>query len=274
MLSVGYAAFPNPPRHIMKRMFQRAGLLLSFVAALPMMAADLAPIGTLRATFLEDNPVQGRVDAATGAITGPVADLVKELARRLNVPYIIMPAPNARAVMDNLKAHKADIGFLAYDAARATEVDYTRSYALMHSSYLVRADSPIQASADADRAGMRVGAVKGQSQQTYLSGNLKAAKVIIYEATPPQAELEKLLLNGEIDAFGANRQRMVEAAAAAPKLRVLADDFLAAGQAIVMEKGDPARIQELNRFLDDVRSSGFVKASLEHAKLAGVDPAP
>jgi polar amino acid transport system substrate-binding protein len=258
----------------MTRMRQRAGLLLSFVAALPLMAADLAPTGTLRATFLQDNAVQGRVDPATGAITGPVADLVKELARRLNVPYTILPAPNARTVMDNLKANKADIGFLAYDAGRANEVDYTHSYLLMHSSYLVRADSPIKTSSDADRAGMRVGAVKGQSQQTFLSGNLKAAKVIVFGDTPPQAELEKLLVNGEIDAFGANRQRMVEAAALAPKLRVLADDFLVAGQAIVVEKGDPSRIADLNRFLDDVRTSGFVKASLERAKLSGVDPAP
>lgn len=255
-------------------MFERTGLLLSMVVALPMMAADLAPTGTLRATFLQDNPVQGKVDPATGAITGPVADLVKELARRLNVPYTILPAPNARAVMDNLKAHKADIGFLAYDAERATEVDFSRSYALMHSSYLVRADSKVKTSAEADRAGTRVGAVQGQSQQIYLSSNLKAAKVTIFETTPPQAELERLLLNGEIDAFGANRQRMVEAAALAPKLRVLPDDFLVAGQAVVVEKGDPSRIEELNRFLDDVRSSGFVKASLERAKLSGVDAAP
>jgi polar amino acid transport system substrate-binding protein len=239
-----------------------------------MMAADLAPTGTLRATFLGDNPVQGKVDAATGAITGPVAELVKELARRLNVPYTILPAPNARAVIDTLKAHKADIGFLAYDAERAVEVDFSRSYALMHSSYLVRADSKVKTSADADRQGMRVGAVKGQSQQTYLSGNLKAATVKVFETTPPQAELERLLLNGEIDAFGANRQRMVEAAALAPKLRVLPDDFMVAGQAIVVEKGNPARLEELNRFLGDVRSSGFVKTSLERANLSGVDTAP
>lgn len=254
-------------------MFQPT-VLLALLAALPLMAADLAPIGTLRATFLQDNPVQGKVDPVTGAVTGPVADLVKELARRLNVPYTILPAPSARAVMDNLKAHKADIGFLAYDAERATEVDFSRSYALMHSSYLVRADSKIQTSADADRAGVRVGAVKGQSQQFYISSNLKNAKVTVFDATPPQAELEKLILTGEIDAFGANRQRMVEAAAREPKLRVLPDDFLVAGQAIVVEKGDAARIGELNRFLDDVRASGFVKASLERAKLAGVDAAP
>src|SRR5947209_21431 len=87
-------------------------LFLAFSADPTLIAADLAPTGTLRATFLGSNPVQGKVDRQTGAITGPVADLVKELARRLNVPYTLIPAPDARGVMDNLNAHKADIGFL------------------------------------------------------------------------------------------------------------------------------------------------------------------
>jgi polar amino acid transport system substrate-binding protein len=255
-------------------MFRRAGLFLSLAAALPLLAADLAPTGTLRATFLEDNPVQGRVDPATGAVTGPVADLVKELARRLNVPYLILPAPNPRGVMDNVKSHKADIGFLAYDAERAAEVDYSPSYALMLSSYLVRADSGIKRSADVDRSGVRVGAVRGQSQQLYVSSNLKNAKVRVFERTPSLEEVQKLLLGDEVDAFAANRQRMLDAAARTPKLRVLPDDFLVVGQAIVVEKGNAARLAELNRFLYDMRKSGFVKASLDRAKLAGVDAAP
>ena len=42
-------------------------------------ASRLAPTGTLRAAFLGTNPVQGRVNPSTGAVTGPVADLVREL---------------------------------------------------------------------------------------------------------------------------------------------------------------------------------------------------
>jgi len=249
-----------------------------FVAAclvtLPAMAADLAPTGTLRATFLGNNPVQGRVDAATGAITGPVADLVKELARRLNVPYVIIPAPDARGVMDRLKAHTADIGFLAYDLERAAEVDYSEGYALMYNGYVVRADSEIRKSADADRAGLRIGAVKGQTQELYLSANLKNGRVQAFPTKPAAADLEKLLLSGAIDAYAANRQDVEQAAAQSPTLRVLPDNFLAVEQAIVIDKGDRSRLEPINRFLDDVRASGFVKASLERAKIAGVGVAP
>ena len=86
-------------------------LLTSALAQSP--SAILAPTGTLRAAFLGGNPVQGRVDPQTGAASGPVPDLVKELARKLGVPYKIIPAPGAAAVIDAVKSHTADIGFLA-----------------------------------------------------------------------------------------------------------------------------------------------------------------
>src|SRR6185503_1156486 len=52
------------------------GVALLFVLALPA-AAQLAPTGTLRATFIGNNPAQGRV-GANGATTGPCPDLVRE----------------------------------------------------------------------------------------------------------------------------------------------------------------------------------------------------
>jgi polar amino acid transport system substrate-binding protein len=240
----------------------------------PLMAADLAPTGTLRAAFLRTNPVQGRIDPQTKSVTGPIADLVQELARRLGIPYAIIPAADAREVIDLLNAHSADIGFLAYDAPRAAEVDFSRPYALMQNSYIVRADSPIRKSADADQAGLRIGAAQGQSQAVYLKENLKKAQVNILPAMPTPEELQKMLVAGDLDAFGANRQRVVEVAAAHPNLRVLADNFSAAEQSIVITKGDRARRDVINRFIEDACASGLVKTSIDRAKLIGVDVAP
>jgi polar amino acid transport system substrate-binding protein len=245
--------------------------LLAGLISLPILAADLAPTGTLRAVFLGSNPVQGRVDPQTGAVTGPVADLVKELAHRLGIPYVVIPAPDARHVIDTLKARAADIGFLAFDATRAEEVDFSEPYAVMYNTYLVRADSPIHKANDADAKGVRVGTVKGQTQQIYLSDHLKNAEVRILTTMPQLDELERMMLSGEIDAFGANRQRMEEAASLHPKLRVLADNFSAAEQAIVVRKEDRSSLDELNRYIQDLLASGFVKDSLTRAKLTGVE---
>ena len=243
-----------------------------YFAALTLQGADLAPTGTLRAAFLGLNPVQAKVDPSTGAVTGPVADLVKELAGRLNIPYKFLPEPDARHVIDALKSHDADIGFLANDPARAAEVDFSEPYLLMFNAYVVRADSAIKKTADADQTGMRVAAVRGQTQQLFLSGSLKHAAVKIFDAMPPQAELETLLASHEIDAFGLNRQRAEQAAEASPRLRALTDNFLTVEQDVIVEKdsNSNAKLAELNRFLMDVRSSGFVRESIQRAKIAGV----
>lgn len=107
---------------------QLPSVLFALVLALQLLGADLAPTGTLRATFIGDNPVQGRVDAQTGVASGPAPDLVRELARRLGVPHEITPLPSARTVLDSVRTGRADIGFLAYQAARAELVDYSDPY--------------------------------------------------------------------------------------------------------------------------------------------------
>jgi polar amino acid transport system substrate-binding protein len=250
-------------------------VLLTCCAAVSLTAADLAPTGTLRAAFLGANPVQGHVDAQTGAITGPVADIVKEMARKMGVPFAIIPASGAAGVIGLIKSGKADIGFLAYDHARSKEVDFAGPYALMYNTYVVAADSPIRKASDADRAGVKIGAVRGQTQEAFLSANIKSAQVKIYESQPLQPELERLLVSGDLQAFAANRQRMEDAAAKSSKLRALSDNFLVVVQEIVIDKGgDPAKLAEIDRLIDEMRASGFIKASLDRAKISGVDVAP
>jgi polar amino acid transport system substrate-binding protein len=244
------------------------------IAATVAAAADLTPTGTLRAAFLGGNPVHGHKDAQTGVYSGMVPDLVKEWARRLGIPYALIPAANGRAVIDALNNHTADIGFLAYDAERGAEADFSDPYVLMRNAYLVAADSPFKGSADIDRAGVKVGATKGQSQQYFLSENLKNAKVVVMQVTPPEAELNRMLVAGEIDAVGENRDRAEAAAAASPKVRALPDNFLSVGQSIIVEKGDKAKLEMANKFLDEVRRNGFMKASLDRSNVRGTDVAP
>jgi polar amino acid transport system substrate-binding protein len=235
--------------------------------------ATLVPTGTLRAAFLGDNPVLGRVDAKTGAVTGPVADLVKELARRLGVPYKLIPAAGARDVISRLQAHTADLGFMAYNASRANDVDFSAPWLLMPNSYIVRADSPIHTVADADRPGVNITAVKNDTQDVYLSAHLKNNHVNTVPAMPPLDELASLLLTGKIDAFAANRQRLMEAAARFPKLRVLSDNYFVAGQAVALAKGNPSRLGALNKLLGEVLATDFVKDSIDRAGLQGVEAA-
>jgi len=245
-----------------------AGLLIAAVAP-----PDLAPTGTLRAVFLATNPVQGRVNAASGAVSGPVADLTAELARRLGVPHVITPVADPAAVIDAIKSGKADIGFLAYEAARATQVEFSEPYLLAGSAYAVRADSPIKTSVDVDRRGVTIGAVKGVSQQIYVSEHVKNARIELLPVQPSNDALAKMLLDGRLDAFAANRGRMEELVQNARGLRVLDDNFMVVAQAIVVDKANAARMTELNRFVLDVRRSGFVQRSIDRSGVAGIQVA-
>jgi len=237
------------------------------------MAGTLAPTGTLRAAFLGDNPALGRVDAQSGTVTGPVADFVKELARRLGVAYTLYPASGTLEIIGRLNAQTADLGFFAYNARRATEVDFSPAWLLMPNSYIVRADSAIQKVADADRAGVHIAAVKNDTQDVYLSANLKNTRVDAIAAMPAPEGVEKMLTEGKLDAFAANRQRLFEFAARYPNLRVVGDDYFVAGQAIAVVKGDAARLEALNKLLDEVLATSVVKDSIERAGLHGVNAA-
>jgi polar amino acid transport system substrate-binding protein len=237
-------------------------------------ASELAPTGTLRATFLTGNPVQATIDTSSGAISGPAADIVKELARRAGVPYTLTPSNGVKELIERLNAHTADIGFLAWEADRARLVDFSGPYLLMGTTYLLPAASPIRAAADADRPGVKIGAVDGNSPTIYLQQHLKNAKVIVWPAAPPYEEILKMFASGQVDAYAGNRARLVEAAEHYNGLRVAQDNFTMLEQNMVVRKGEAARLRIVNDFLDDARASTFLRDSLIQAKLAGVEAPP
>lgn len=246
-------------------------LLYLALACLPGAAADLAPTGTLRATFLSGNPVQGSVDPTTGMVSGPVADLVKELARRAGVPYTITPSHGSKDLIEHLNNHTFDIGLLAYEAARARQVDYSGPYLLMGSTYLVASSSPIQTAADADRPGVKIGAVEGNAPTIYLQQHLKNAQVIPWKAAPPYEEILRMFASGAVDAYAGNRTRLTEAAARYPGLRVAQDNFTVLEQNLVVAKGDVVKLKIIDNFLNEARSTTFLKDMLVRAKLVGVE---
>jgi polar amino acid transport system substrate-binding protein len=247
-------------------------LIAALAGAYPATASDLAPTGTLRAAFIGTNPVQGRVDA-TGDVRGPVADLTRALAQRLGVASTIAPAQSATAVIEAVKSGSADIGFVAFDATRAEQVDFSQPYLLAHNSYIVRADSSVASVKELDRPNIRIGVGERDAGDLFLTRTLKSAQL----SRRPSAEIMagiKMLIAGELDAYAANRTRLIEIAAREPGLRVLPDNFFSVGQAIVVAKGNSAGLAIVDRFVAEARASGLIQSAIERAGLKGVDVAP
>jgi polar amino acid transport system substrate-binding protein len=246
--------------------------MLLVVALGPAAASELAPTGTLRAAFIDSNPVQARLDAA-GEVRGPAADLTRELARQLGVPFGIRPAPGVAGVIDAVKSGTADIGFVAFDATRAEQVDFSAPYLLAHNTYVVRADSAAASVQDLDRPGARIGVGERDAGDLFLTRTLRSAEL----KRRPSSDLDagiRALMAGELDAYAANRTRLLAIAASEPALRVLPDNFYSVEQAIVVRKGNRAGLAVVERFVAEARAQGLVRAAIERAGLAGVDVAP
>ena len=235
-------------------------------------ANDIAPGGTLRAVYLGSNPAQAVQDRSTGAIRGVSADLARELGKRINVPVELKPAPNPQGVIDAVSSGAADIGFVAYEPSRAGTVEFSQTYMLVQQSFLVLDGSAIQAIAGIDRAGQVIAGVRNDSITLYLKRKLKQATLLEVENNPP--EIQRLLTGKEIDAFGANRQRLTTLRAETPGTRLLPDSLFGVPQTIIVPKGRADVLTAVNRFIDDVRASGFLQNAITSSGIIGLQAAP
>jgi polar amino acid transport system substrate-binding protein len=250
-----------------------AAIAVWLMAALPAAANELLPTGTLRATYIGTNPVQAFLDPATKQVVGPAAEITRALAQKLGVPFEIKGAQGVPGVMDSVKKKEADIGFVAYDPARATEIDFSQTYSLAWNTYLVLDTSPLRSVEDMDKPGMKLGVGERDAGDFYLTRTLKHAEL---KRVPP-ANLDNaiaLLRSGEFQAFAANRQRLTEAVKRIPGLRIVDGNFYGVEQAVGVFKGDTRLLEAVDALIDDARSSGLIAGAIHRAGLSGVDVAP
>jgi polar amino acid transport system substrate-binding protein len=186
----------------------------------------------------------------------------------------MQPKPGVPAVIEAVRNGSADIGFLAYDASRATQVAYTQAYILGHNSYIVRQDSPIRALADVDRAGTRIGVRERVAVALFLERSLENTGLISLPLSTTEQDAAGMLVRGELDAYAANTERLAMAAASEPRIRIVEGSLMDAEQSIVVTLGNAAGLAWLDRFIDDARDAGLLQSSVERHGLAGVDVAP
>jgi polar amino acid transport system substrate-binding protein len=258
-------------------MIRAIAVLAILAVALPARADDsakvLAPTGTLRAAYIAANPVQAFVDPATKEVRGPGAEITRELAKRAGVPFTITGAKGVDGVLEAVKNGTADIGFLAFDPVRAAQVDFSQDYSLAQNTYVVVESSPIKSVADADRAGVRIGVSARDAGDYFLTKALKHAELKRNEGGISDT-IVKALLAGELDAYAGNRMRLHEAAQKTPGLRLVPDNFYGVEQAVIVPKGDTAKLSIIERFIDEARASGFIADAIKRSGLIGVDVAP
>jgi len=227
----------------------------------PGVRADLAPTGKLRAGINYANSVIATRDPVTGELSGASVDLVRELARRLDVPLELVGFDFSGKLTDALNAGALDIGGIAGGSGSGREgsLDFTAGYLQVETTYLVPRGSPIRAIADVDREGVRVGVAAKSAFEPFLARNLKNAKLLTGPGNPTAFEL---LRTGQVDALAGLRHQLIEVSSRMPGSRVLEGRFLVVEQTLAIPKGRNAGIGYLREFVEEVKASGFVARSL------------
>ncbi|MBL8309095.1 MAG: transporter substrate-binding domain-containing protein [Burkholderiales bacterium] len=231
----------------------------------------LAPDGRLLAAINFGNPILANRDPATSEPVGVSVDLARELGRRLGVMVELVPFQAAGKVVEAVSANEVAIAFVAIDPERAVTTAYTAPYVVIEGAYLVREGSPLRANDEVDRTGIRVAAAKGSAYDLYLSRQLKNAKIV--HASTSQAVTDTFIAQNLDVAAGVKQQLQMDAARFAG-LRLLPGRFMAINQAMGTPRARGVASDYLKAFIEEMKASGFVAASLVRHGIQGATVAP
>jgi polar amino acid transport system substrate-binding protein len=230
------------------------------------------PTGRLRASINLGNPILAGKDLATGAPKGVSIDLAGEFARRLGVPLELVVFDTAGKSVDAVAAEQADIGFFAIDPKRGEHIAFTPPYVLIEGCYMVRADSPLRANEEVDRAGQRVVVGRGSAYDLFLTRELKHAQLVHAASSP--AVVPHFLESGAEVAAGVKQQLEADAQRLGG-LRLLPGRFMVIRQAMGCPKsrGEGAAAA-LAAFVEEMKAGGFVAQALARHGVQGASVAP
>ncbi len=236
------------------------------------MVRAFAPTGVLRASINTGNPILANLDAS-GKPVGISIDLAQKLGERLNVPVELVVNDTAGKSVATVEEAKADIGFFAVDPQRGKDIAFTAPYVLIEGWYLVRQDSPITHNEQVDVAGQRVAVGAGSAYDLFLTRHLKKADII---RAPSSPLVVQTFLDQGLEVAAGVKQQLEADVLHKGGLRLLGERFMVIRQAMGIPKARGAAATLLLRqFIEEMKSTGFVEASMQkhHIKGAGVAPA-
>lgn len=233
----------------------------------PALRAEFAPTGTLRVALNMRNFLLTRTDPATGLPAGVAPELGHELGRRLGLPVVMCPYTNPGDAADGARKGEWDVCFLAAEAERAADIDFTPAYVEIDATYLVPAPSPLQRAAEVDAPGVRIVAPDRAAFELYLTRTLKHATL---ERAAGADGAFRRFVDGGLDALAGLRPQLTADQRHLPGSRVLDDRFTAVQQAAGVPKGRPDAAASLRAFIADVVASGFVAEAIRGNGVVGL----
>ena len=230
------------------------------------------PTGKLRASINLGNPILVNRRPETGEPYGVSIDLAHAFAQRLGAELELVIFDSAGKSVEAVTQNQADIGFFAIDPLRGEGLSFTAPYVLIEGSYLVRADSPLQANEEVDQPGRRVTVGLGSAYDLYLTRQLQHAQIVRAPTSPTVVDV---FVEQGLDVAAGVKQQLQADVLRFPDLRLLPGRFMVIQQAMGTPKGrGEAAATFLHQYVEEMKSSGFVADALLRHGVKGAIVAP
>ncbi|MEH7847276.1 transporter substrate-binding domain-containing protein [Rhizobium laguerreae] len=220
---------------------------------------EIAPSGTLICALNHGNVVLVRRGATDDSPTGVSVDLATALAESLSLPVRFRHYEKAGAVSGSAKTGDWDVCFLAVDPKRAEVISFSNPYVQIEGAFLVRRDAGASRVTDVERLRLRIGAVRGSAYELFLSRGGGAGELILFDSFP---EALAAMDGGLLEGLAGVRQAMNIAARERSGFAVLNEPFMAIPQAVGVSADRTLAARYTAAFVQQKKSSGFVRESL------------
>jgi len=227
-------------------------------------ASEIAPDGKLRVGMIAI-PV-------LGGVAEPVA---RFLGQKLGAVVEPVMYPNPDAYLESFGKGEWDIAVGPRVLAPADKADSTANLWAISLLYLAAPGTEFPDIASVDRAGVKIGTIRGAPSDRVLTREIKAAEIVRIPLSPTiAADAAELLRSGKANVFGADSGVGYSAAEALPGAKIVPGAFGTVIVAAALPKGrSPAAQALLATLLDEAKQTGVVQKAIEAKGLKGVNVA-
>ena len=204
-------------------------------------------------------------------VKGPAIDLGQELAQRLGVPLQAVEYRTVAEMVSSVSKNEWDVISIGINPDRLKSTDFSAPYSQIEIGILVGKDSRVTSMENLDAAGVRLAVLERGDSDVLLTPRLRQAASIRTQTIGESVELVK---SGEADATSALKTFLIPAYEQVPGSRILDGRIAMQDIAIGVPKGNETSARYVARFGDEMKASGFVKASIERSGVRGLMAAP
>jgi polar amino acid transport system substrate-binding protein len=226
-------------------------------------ASEIVPGGKLRVGTIAITVI--------GGVAEPVARFI---GQKLGAAVELVMYPNPEAYLQSFGKGEWDI-VIAARVLIPAEADSIADLWVISLVYVAAPGKEFPDIASVDKAGVKIGVIRGVPSDRVLTREIKAAEIVRIPLSPTiAADAADLLRSHKADVFGADSGVGYRIAEALPGATIVPGAFAMVRVAAALPKGRSAAAQAaLATILDEAKQSGVVQKAIDAKGLKGVNVA-